>query len=167
MENCLDTFRTYIQVIGEKLKIVGLDVDENNDCYLAFDGKFFVKCSLNAEKEQLSLLAYIGTLPEDKGCFYRGLLESCHFWNDTAGANVSLDPADGTLLLVQYCDMNMVDSDAFYNILEKFVNAMEHWATKRIEEWMALTDDEAETSSSTIAGPSGSGGVPGMMMFGA
>jgi hypothetical protein len=161
MESCLDTFRAYIKTLGEKLKIEGLDLDENNDCYLSFDGKYFVKCSLDVEKEQLCFLAYIGALPEDKGVFYRGILESCHFWHDTAGANVSLDPTDGTLLLIQYRDMNMLDGDIFYNVLEKFVNAMEHWDTNRLGEWMAMTDDEPETSS-VVAGP----GDPGIMMFG-
>jgi hypothetical protein len=164
MENCLDTFRTYVQALGEKLKIENLDLDENNDCYLAFDGKYFVKCSVDAEKEQVCLLAYIGALPEDKAIFYRGILESCHFWCDTAGSNISLDPTDGTLLLTQYCDMSMLNSDTFYSILEKFVNAMEHWDTKRLEEWMAMIDNEAETSSATAG--SGDGGMPGMMMFG-
>jgi hypothetical protein len=163
MENCLDTFRTYVQALGEKLKIADLDLDENNDCYLAFDGKYFVKCSVDAEKEQIRILAYIGALPEDKAIFYRGILESCQFWCDTAGSNISLDPTDGTLLLVQYCDINMLSSDIFYNVLEKFVNAMEHWDTKRLEEWMTMTDDEAEMGSA--AASSGDGGVPGMMMF--
>jgi hypothetical protein len=156
MENCLDTFKTYVEALGEKLKIEGLNVDENNDCYLAFDGKYFVKCSVDVEKEQVNLLAYVGSLPEDRACFYRGILESCHFWRDTAGANVSLDPADGTLLLTQYCDMNMLNSDIFYNSLEKIVNAMEHWDTKRLAEWMAKVDDEA-------GGPD----MPGMIMLGA
>ncbi|MDR1590642.1 MAG: type III secretion system chaperone [Puniceicoccales bacterium] len=164
MENCLDTFRTYVQILGDKLKIEGLDLDESNDCYLAFDGKYFVKCSIDIEKEQLCFLAYIGALPADEAVFYRGILESCHFWRDTAGANVSLDPSDGTLLLTQYCDMNMLDNDIFYNILEKFVSAMEHWDTKRFEEWMAMTDSEAEGSA--IAADGGIG-MPGMMMFGA
>jgi hypothetical protein len=165
MENCLDTFRAYVQVLGEKLKIEGLDLDENNDCYLAFDGKYFVKCSINAEKERLCFLAYIGALPGDKAVFYRGILESCHFWRDTAGANISLDPSDGTLLLIQYCDMNMLDNDIFYNVLEKFVSAMEHWDTKRLEEWMAMTDSDAD-GSPAVAGV-GDVGMPGMMMFGA
>jgi hypothetical protein len=124
MENCLDTFRTYVRALGEKLKVADLDLDENNDCYLAFDGKYFAKCSIDAEKEQIRFLAYIGSLPEDKEIFYRGILESCHFWCDTAGSNISLDPADGTLLLTQYCDINMLDGDTFYSVLEKFVNAM-------------------------------------------
>jgi hypothetical protein len=164
MENYLDTFKTYVQELGEKLKIEGLDVDENNDCYLAFDGKYFVKCSIDAEKGQVSLLAYIGSLPEDKGVFYCGILESCHFWRDTAGSNVSLDPADGTLLLMQYCDMNMLNSDVFYDSLEKFVNAMEHWDTKRFGEWATMVEDEPEVSG--VGAGSGGPGMPGMMMFG-
>ncbi|MDR1366990.1 MAG: type III secretion system chaperone [Puniceicoccales bacterium] len=164
MENCLDTFRSYVKTLGEKLKIEGLDLDENNDCYLSFDGKYFVKCSLDVEKEQFNLLAYIGSLPEDKSCFYRGILESCHFWSDTAGANVSLDPADGTLVLTQYSDMNMINGDIFYSILEKFINAMEHWDNKQLEAWMATTDDEAEPNSAT-AWPN-SLGMPGTMALG-
>jgi hypothetical protein len=163
MENCLDTFRSYIKSLSEKLKMEGLDLDENNDCYFSFEDKFFVKCSIDVEKEQFSLLAYIGSLPEDKACYYRGILESCYFWGDTAGANISLDPADGTLLLTQYGDMNISNSDTFYNALEKFVNAMEHWESKRLAEWMAMNDDDGEVVGSPMAGP----GMPGMRRFGA
>jgi hypothetical protein len=165
MENCLDIFRSYIQELGEKLKIEGLNLDENNDCYLAFDGKYFVKCSIDTEKEQLNFLAYIGAIPEDKASYYRGLLESCYFWKDTAGSNISFDATDGTLTLTQYCDMNMCDNFLFYNILEKFVNAMEHWDTKRLEEWINSTEEEPATMA---ADPSMPGiNMPGMMMFGA
>ncbi|MDR0418204.1 MAG: type III secretion system chaperone [Puniceicoccales bacterium] len=161
----MDTFRSYIKILGEKLKIENLDLDENNDCYLSFDGKFFVKCSIDEKKEQFNFFAYIGSLPEDKSCFYRGILESCHFWGDTAGANISLDPTDGTLILTQYFDMNMVNGDIFYSTLEKFVNAMEHWDTKRLEEWMAITDDEAEPNN--IMSWSNNPGTPGTIMLGA
>jgi hypothetical protein len=165
MENCLETFEGYVKTVGERLKIEGLDLDENHDCYLAFDSKYYVKCSVNPEKEQCQFFAYIGALPEDKAIYYQGILESCHFWSDTAGASISLDPDDGTLTLTQFCDMNMMDAELFYNTLEKFVNAMEHWSTKRLMEWMELTEEETGTG----AAPVGAGGpaVPGMMMFGA
>jgi hypothetical protein len=169
MDNCLDVFRSYVKELSEKLKIAGLEVDEENSCYMAFDGKYFVKCSLDVEKEQATFLAYIGALPDDKAVYYRGLLESCYFWADTAGANVSLDPSDGTLTLIQRCDMNMTSSLEFYKLLEKFVNAMEHWDTKRLEEWNAMTDDEEENAAASGAMPMGGiggPGMPGMMMFG-
>jgi hypothetical protein len=165
MEDCIDVFRSYIHTLGERLKIADLEVDENNDCYLSFDSKYFVKCSVNTEKERISFLAYVGALPEDKEIYYRGILESCYFWQDTAGANVSLDPTDGTLMLIQYCDMNLMDVDLFYDVLEQFVNAVEHWDTKRLEEWLAMTE---ETTAETANAPSDGGeGGPNMMMFGA
>ncbi|MDR1434899.1 MAG: type III secretion system chaperone [Puniceicoccales bacterium] len=164
MENCLDAFRSYVHEIGEKLKIENLDLDEENNCYLAFDGKYFVKCSINGEKEQLNFLAYIGALPADETRYYLGLLESNYFWKDTAGANLSLDPEDGTLLLTQYCNMNMLDSELFYKTLEKFVNAMEHWDTKRLEEWNESPEKEGDASGSA---PAMGSDQPGMMMFGA
>ncbi|MDR0590499.1 MAG: type III secretion system chaperone [Puniceicoccales bacterium] len=167
MDNCLDVFRSYVKELSEKLKIADLEVDEENSCYMAFDGKFFVKCSLDPEKEQACFLAYIGALPDDKAVYYRGLLESCYFWADTAGANLSLDPADGTLTLIQYCDMNMMSSLEFYKLLERFVNAMEHWDTKHLEEWNAMTEEEEEAAIGNGGMPMGGIGMPGMMMFGA
>jgi len=161
MENVLEVFRGYVKTLGEKLKIDGLDLDEENNCYLAFDGKYFVKCSVNAEKEQMNLLAYIGALPEDNTRFYREILNSCMFWKDTAGANISLDPEDGTLTLTQFCDMNMFSDDAFYKVMESFVNAMEHWDTKRREEWMNTpAEDDVPAAAPSMMGPD-------MMMFGA
>jgi hypothetical protein len=166
MDNCLDVFRSYVKDLSEKLKIEGLEVDEENSCYMAFDGKYFVKCSLDVEREQVSFLAYIGALPDDKAVYYRGLLESCYFWADTAGANLSLDPSDGTLTLIQYCDMNIMSSLEFYKLLEKFVNAMEHWDTKRLKEWNAMTEED-EAAAGNEGMPMGGLGMPGMMMFGA
>jgi hypothetical protein len=165
MENCLNVFQTYVRELGEKLKIEGLVADEENNCYLAFDEKYFVKCSLDLEKEQVSFLAYIGALPDDKAVYYRGLLQSCYFWIDTAGANLSLDPSDGTLLLIQYCDMNMLNSAEFYKVLEKFVNAMEHWDAKRLEEWNGLTEED-DAASGDMAASTGSFGGPNMMLLG-
>ena len=161
MEDVLEVFRGYIKTLGEKLKIEGLDLDEENNCYLAFDGKYFVKCSVDVEKEQINLLAYIGALPVDQTRFYRGILDSCMFWKDTAGANISLDPEDGTLTLTQFCDMNMLNNDVFYKVMESFVNAMEHWDTKRREEWVNTPEEEATAA----AAPSMMD--PNMMMFGA
>jgi hypothetical protein len=166
MDDCLNIFRSYVKELGEKLKIDGLEVDEENSCYMAFDGKYFVKCSLDVEAERASFFAYVGALPEDKSVYYRGLLESCYFWADTAGANVSFDPADGTLILIQYCDMNMLDGMEFYKTLEKFVNAMEHWDSKRLEEWSAMTEEEEMAPGGNMMGPMGAVGGPGMMMFG-
>ncbi|MDR2806559.1 MAG: type III secretion system chaperone [Puniceicoccales bacterium] len=164
MENCLDTFRSYIHEFGEKLKIENLDLDDHHDCYMAFDEKFFVKCSINPEKEQIILLAYIGSLPADQTVYYRELLVSNYFWNDTAGSNLSLDPSDGTLILTQYCDMNMLNYELFHDVLEKFVNAMEHWDTKRLAEWSASKEEDlADAPSMAMMGP----GTPNMMMFGA
>lgn len=164
MDNCLETFRGLVKNLGEKLKIDGLDLDENNDCYIAFDEKYFVKCSVDVAKEQMNLLAYIGAIPEDNAGYYRGLLESCHFWRDTAGANLSFDPDDATLTLTQYCDMNFMNDEVFYKTMESFVNAMEHWATKRLEEWVNLKEEEAPTGAPGM--PMG-GMDPNMMMFGA
>jgi hypothetical protein len=156
MENCFDTFRSYIQALGDRLQIKDLDLDENNDCYLAFDGKYFVKCSVDAEKEQFHLMAYIGVLPDDRIVYYRGLLESNHFWRDTAGANLTLDPLDGTLILSQYRAMDLTDGELYYDMVEKLVNAMEHWDTKCFEEWSSLKDTDTEEAM----------GTENMMLFG-
>ena len=161
MENCLDAFKEYIKGFGERLKIEGLEVDESNDCYLAFDEKYYVKCSVYPEKEQIGFLAYIGSMPEDGAVYYRGLLESNYFWRDTAGGNLSVDPSDGTLLLVHYKDMNFLNSELFYKTMEDFVNAMEHWDTKRLQEWMDLTEDTTPSPSNENAF-----GSPGMVMLG-
>ncbi|MDR2201058.1 MAG: type III secretion system chaperone [Puniceicoccales bacterium] len=162
MKDCFDIFRSYTQALGERLQIKDLDLDENNDCYLAFDGKYFVKCSVDPEREQFHLMAYIGLLPEDRLVYYRGLLESNHFWRDTAGANLSLDPEDGTLILSQYRPMDLTDSELFYDMVEKFVNAMEHWDTKRFEEWSSLQDSDAAESGTATMGT----GPDNMMLFG-
>ena len=161
MENVLEVFRGYVKMIGERLKIEGLDLDEENNCYLAFDGKYFVKCSVNAEKEQLNFLAYIGALPEDAIRYYQGILDSCMFWKDTAGANISLDPEDGTLTLTQFCDMNMLNDDVFYKTLESFVNAMEYWDTDRREKWVNTPVEEEMTATAPSMMDTN------MMMFGA
>lgn len=148
MNNCLDIFKGYIKTLGQKLALRDIEIDQNNDCYLAFDEKYFVKCSIYPEKEQIGLFAYIGAIPGDKAIYYRELLESNHFGKDTAGANLSIDPLDGTLLLSYYRDMNFLNDELFYKTVEAFVNAMEHWETKRLAEWVLSSEDSPATASS-------------------
>ncbi|UPA28103.1 MAG: type III secretion system chaperone [Verrucomicrobiota bacterium] len=164
MENAVEVFKGYVQRLAEKLKIEGLQVDDENTCYLAFDEKFFVRCSFDKEKEQIEYLGYIGALPEDGADYYQGILESCHFWRDTAGSNVSFDPEDGTLTLQQFCDINFMNDDYFYKVMEDFVNAMDHWNSKRRQEW----EEHPTASPSTDVPAAGPVGIdPNMMMFGA
>ena len=162
MEITLENFRKHVDALAAKLNIDHIDIDENNDCYLVFDDKYYVKCSYLDETKRMRFLAYIGLLPSDKEEFYCSLLERCAFWKDTAGGNLSIDPTDGTLILSHYKDLKYVDNEIFYKTLESFVNAMEYWDTKCLQEWIATKP--AESSGSAAGMP---GGPAGMMMFGA
>ena len=164
MDITLDNFKGHVDALGAKLGIEKIDIDEHNDCYLVFDDKYYVKCSYLDDTKQMRFLAYIGLLPHDKEEFYRSLLERNAFWRDTAGGNLAVDPTDGTLILSHYKHLKYVDDEIFYKTLESFVNAMEYWDTKCLEEWLKT---EPASPSAASVGPMGPAGAPGMMMFGA
>lgn len=162
MEITLENFRSLVNNLAAKLSIDHIDIDDNNDCYLVFDDKYYVKCSYLDETKRMRFLAYIGLLPSDKEEFYGNLLERCAFWKDTAGGNLSLDPSDGTLILSHYKDLKYVDDEIFYKTLESFVNAMEYWDTKCLQEW--ISTQAASASSSSAVAPNN---PSNMMMLGA
>lgn len=160
MDNFFETFKGYIQNLAKTLNIQNIEIDANNDCYLVFDNKYYVKCSYLADLNQIRFFAFLGIIPDDKVEYYQDLLERNHFWKDTAGANLSIDPQDGTLVLSHYKDMRFINNDIFFKTLENFVNAMEHWDAKCLQEWYQTPLNASNTSNEPDK-------VAGMFMLGA
>jgi serine/threonine protein kinase len=81
----------------------------------------------------IKLLAYVGTVPAMSSGYFASLLASCYFWRGTAGASLSVED-DQTIQLVQFLHLEFLSFGVFYNALEEFVNAIEHWHTKALGE---------------------------------
>jgi hypothetical protein len=122
----LAVLRSHVRELAKRLRIPDLDLDENNEAFLAFDGKYFVKISLVAWKQLIHLLGYIGAVPDDPDGYYVDLLKRCYFWRDITGANLTVEP-DRTIAVTQFLAIPFLDFTRFYSAVQAFVNAMEYW----------------------------------------
>lgn len=123
-------FKRMVGHLAEQLKLEGLEPDEEGSCYLAFDEDLMMKCSILHDSNQIEMVSYVGMLSKDSPAVLMEMLKCNHFWSDTAGANLGLSTDDNTVMLSHRIDMDFVDEDRFYKIVENFVNAMDHWKVK-------------------------------------
>jgi hypothetical protein len=89
-EAMLSQFTGLVTELGEGIGIEDLAEGASNDFCLSFE-ETFVKVSIILARTMLKLLAYIGSVPSMSFGYLASLLNSCRFWQDTAGANVSID----------------------------------------------------------------------------
>jgi hypothetical protein len=127
----LDRFRSLLRDLGRRLRLDDLDLIQNNRVRLTFGSSFVVSLQLLPQREVIRILGSVGPVPDDTDGYYAELLEFCSLWPRTAGPNLSVDASKGTICLAQF--LRLVDFDRFDVAVEKFVNAMEYWATTQFE----------------------------------
>lgn len=117
------------ELIGDFGGRVGLELklDENGTCSLAVDG-MDVTIQDVSEAYSVGLWGKIGTPPpEGLRHLYEMMLDANHLFRATSGATISRDPENGDFYLCRLLDVRVLDTEAFFTAIEKFVNTLETW----------------------------------------
>jgi hypothetical protein len=145
----LITFREYITSFSRKLNIPNLDVDKENVCWLTFDSDISVKISLVPHKEMICIFARVARLPVLAVGECAKLLACCNIWRETAGANISLDTSDGSIILIHFLEMRFLTFDLFNQAVDRFCSAIQHWRGKILEPTPTLPPLERDIDAKT------------------
>ena len=140
---------------------VGLDLklDENGTCALAVDG-MNVTIQDVSEAYAVGIWGKIGAPPpEGLRQLYEMMLDANHLFRATSGATISRDPESGDFYLCRLLDLRVLESEAFFQAVEKFVNTLETWQ-KVIADYRPV----AEEIGSAVAGLSAPSGFPSPAM---
>lgn len=123
------TYDELLKSFGEKLG-GGLvfEPDEAGAVTLSVDGMPVTILGLE-EVGQVVLTGVVGeTPPEDRmERLYKALLQANHNFAATAGATMSVDPADDRISLCKALPLALADAESFFAEVERFVNTLETW----------------------------------------
>jgi hypothetical protein len=135
----LDIYHTYLQEIVRKTGLVHLIVDHTHTCSLVIVEQLEVKLSLVPNLNQIRFFCSVNPIPHKTVGCYAAMLSGCHFWLETGGPNLSIDPETDKILVSWFLNMNLLNSDIFYRSLERFVNCVNYWYKKSNNELKSIS----------------------------
>lgn len=121
------TFDELMDEVGRKLGVELVTYDGMTQ--LTIDD-MAVSVSEIAELDAVVLNGVIGEPPpQGLAALHRAMLEANYNFAGTAGATLSVNPANGELALTRLAPLAVLDADGFLSLLESFVNVLEAWRT--------------------------------------
>jgi hypothetical protein len=116
--------------LAQRIHLERLALNANFECGLIFDRTMSVTVSWIAERELIKLYSRIGSIEQFSVDQYVELLHNCFFWTGTGGANLSVDPENGNVVLVHFLSIHFLNCPLFYTAMESFVNGIAYWQEK-------------------------------------
>lgn len=111
-----------------KLGLEGLSPDGDGVYHLGIDG---MEVHLMEVAESASLVTWgsVGETPPEycDRLLYRTMLEAMFMGSATGGSSFSIDRESGEICLQRLDPLSTLDSDAFWKMLERFVNILAEW----------------------------------------
>ena len=123
-------FAQIIEELGQKAGISDLKLDERGSCSLLFDDAHEVEFQLDREKGQVLIWCAVGRIGDLTEPIARLLLADSVFGAKTDGAAFGLfEPLDA-IVLWQRLRWDIIDLDAFMDVLDKFLAQCGYWKEK-------------------------------------
>ena len=129
MDSSLDTgrFEALLEGLGRTFGLPDLGPDENGSCLLMFDDAV-VTLQQDAPGKHLTVYTQVGLLAADTSLArVESLLAANLFWTQTAGATLSLLPANRALILARRFELQHIELASFEEDLASFLNAADVW----------------------------------------
>ncbi len=143
---------------GQNLGMRDLALDENGVLSLIFDDHLLVEAQTAADIDTLFLIAAVSALPEfpegGGSGFYQALLQAPLHHARMAGTFFAADAESEEILLIRTLAMSAVTAEILEKEIERFVNALEHWAG-RVKNGVLSLDEEPRSAP----GPALQGGA--------
>ena len=113
---------------GESVDIPFIELDDTGMRCIQFTDELMVNIQYNESSDALLLYAHVGTLAEDAPpSLLRMLLEANVFWQETAGATLSVDSSDGEVMLAYQEPAEATTPERFETLLKNFADAAHIW----------------------------------------
>ena len=146
------TFDELVRAAGEKLGVELVTYDGMTQVTI---DDMAISVSEIAELDSVVLNGALGEPPpQGLAALYRAMLEANYGFAGTAGATLSVNPANGELTLTRLAPLALLDADGFLALLESFVNVLEAWRTLVADYCPA----PAEVAASPLSGTPQMGG---------
>lgn len=113
--------------VGSRIGLDGMLLEEDGSAVLMLD-EIVVNLELDEAADRLLMYASLGRPAGGREALYKALLRGNFLWGATGGATLSLDPAEGDVMLQQAATASTLDGTALEGLLEGFANAAESWA---------------------------------------
>lgn len=122
-------FQEWIDQLSSHLGIESLETDNEGNYWLTFDDELTVSFISRGTREMI-LKGDIEDVPTDSGRaedFLKNRLSTNAGRLKTSKEVLSIDPASRKLMISRRIKMMNHSVDDFFNIVERFVNALEFW----------------------------------------
>ncbi|QAU24766.1 CesT family type III secretion system chaperone [Dyella sp. M7H15-1] len=114
---------------GKRVSLPDLAFDATGHCPLQFDEKIIVNLQIHASSGNLLMFSPVGVIGDDADpSLLRRLLNANVFWQETAGATLSVIGHDGTVMLAMQTPEDAMSLVSFEAQLDDFVKAVEYWS---------------------------------------
>lgn len=125
------TPKTLIAMLGQKMSLPDLCLDEQGLAKLIFDGQLEVHIEYGAMANQLYFYTLLGQVPATgKAVVFEKLLVGNLFGTVTHGGVLAIDPLTGDMLITTTLNPDKTDMVDFEKALENHVMAAEQWISK-------------------------------------
>lgn len=142
----METYRAMLKRFGASIELADLAPDDEGYCCLSFD-ELTTHLQYDAEADEVLLFIRLGEIDDDEPTMlYEAMLAANLFWQGTGGATLALQPEDGMVYLNISRPMRVLDVRGFEKLLERFIEAAEHWQ-EQIE--AGAVDEAALAAGST------------------
>jgi Tir chaperone protein (CesT) family len=127
-----EIFKASLTKFGELIGLSDLAPDDQGYCLLQIDDHL-VHLQHDAETDNILTFTHFGPADIDRTqATYEALLEANHFWLQTRGATLSVQPGTGDIYLAanfpaERCGESSVAGDNFQTFLQDFVQAADDW----------------------------------------
>ena len=125
-----------LAVLGEKLRLEGLEFDDESKCVFTLDKRFvFIAYFDYAHTNCIILNVPLGYPPEGsrREKLYEKMMAGNYCWGLTQGGTLGLDETTGMLSLSYLIPLPMQNKNQIVDIVSKLVSSADYWI-RQIEE---------------------------------
>ncbi len=130
----LEHFQELIKIFGERIGIPHLELHPQGIYSLRFDDRVTIDLEYNERQNMLLLSSLVGVLKEnERGVFYRELLEANLMWAGTNGATIGVDPASLAVFICYQEQLKGISLKQFQQTIKQFSDTALFWNQRLVE----------------------------------
>lgn len=140
-----------LHALGQRMGLREFQLDAEGSGALALDQRIIINLQYREAEDELWLYTDLGLVPQRSPAFYQKLLQANFFWQQTAGATLSLSTAQPPrAVLAHPLHCKLLDDASLAAAVQAFVLTVENWQ-KQLQQTEGETDASAEAARSPMA----------------
>ncbi len=120
-----EVFKKLINDFGVSIGINDLSTSEDNECLIGIDD---YKLSIVLKDSKVQFCTSFFKIPKENENKYNArLIQGNFLLLETGGATLAVNPLSNDVQLIYCTELQLLDVSSFSNILESYVNMLDHW----------------------------------------